>query len=275
MASFLKDSRLNSEIEKIFEEASELLILISPFIKLHPRFESILKAKIDNDKLRIFIVFGKNEKDITKSLASKDLEFFKQFPNIEIKYEKRLHAKFYANEKSQVLTSMNLYEHSQNENIEFGVLTEVNPLNNLASTIVGKNLDQEAWDYFMQVIDNSELLFKNEPVYKKKWDGIRNEYVDIKNVKDKITEHFMLPNLSHKSSVNQSISVKTFSASQLSKLLSVSQNDITDLMQKIGFINGDKITEVGISKGLVMKSYMGKNYISYPENLNELSQLKK
>lgn len=85
----------------------------------------------------------------------------------------------------------------------------------------------------------------------------------------------MPPNLSHKSSVNQSISVKTLSTSQLSKLLSVSQNDITDLMQKIGFINGDKITEVGISKGLVMKNYMGKNYISYPENLDELSQLKK
>ncbi|HWY10259.1 MAG TPA: phospholipase D family protein [Bacteroidia bacterium] len=190
MASFLKGNELNSALEKIFDEAEDLLILISPYIKLHHRFESVLKSKISNDKLKIFIVFGKNEGNIAKSLSGKDLDFFKQFPNIEIRYEKRLHAKFYANETSQILTSMNLYDFSQDENIEAGVKTEINLLNNLASNIVGKNLDQEAWEYFNTVVDSSELLFKNEPEYETKWDGIRKKFKLINNKVDKISEHF-------------------------------------------------------------------------------------
>ena len=100
--------------------------------------------------LRAVLVFGKNEKDITKSLTSADLEFFKQFPDIEIRYEKRLHAKFYANESAQILTSMNLYDFSQDENIEAGIKTEFSSLGNLASKIISseKNIDQDAWDYF-------------------------------------------------------------------------------------------------------------------------------
>ena len=35
MAKFLTGNGLNSELGKIFEEANEQLILISPFIRLH------------------------------------------------------------------------------------------------------------------------------------------------------------------------------------------------------------------------------------------------
>jgi hypothetical protein len=192
MAKFLKADELNSEIGKIFENAEERLILISPYIKLHHRILDELKSKISNPKLEIYIVFGKNENDITKSLIAEDFEFFKQFPNIEIRYEKRLHAKFYANESSQILTSMNLYDYSQNNNIEAGVKTEFNLLGNLASKMIlsEKTVDQDAWDYFWKVIDNSELLFKNEPEYESAILGLTKKYKRIKNVKDNISTHF-------------------------------------------------------------------------------------
>ncbi len=45
-------------------------------------------------------------------------------------------------------------------------------------------------------------------------------------------------------------------------------------MQKKGLINGDKITDKGIQKGLLLKNYMGNNYIAYPENLPELDEIK-
>ncbi|MBN8693011.1 MAG: phospholipase D family protein [Bacteroidetes bacterium] len=167
MAKFLKGNELNTEVGKIFENAEQKLILISPYIKLHHRYADELKSKVKNDDLEIIIVFGKNEQDITKSLTAADLDFFKQFPKIEIRYEKRLHAKFYANESSQIITSMNLYDFSQDENIEVGVKTEYSLLSNFTSTVIigEKNLDQDAWDYFGKVIENSELLFKNVPEY--------------------------------------------------------------------------------------------------------------
>jgi len=192
MAKFLKGNELNSEIGKIFENAEHNLILISPYIKLHHRYADELKSKVHNDKLSIIIVFGKNEKDITKSLTSADLEFFKQFPDIEIRYEKRLHAKFYANESAQILTSMNLYDFSQDENIEAGIKTEFSSLGNLASKIISseKNIDQDAWDYFNKVIDHSELLFKNNPEYESGMLGLTKKYKGYKNEIDKISEHF-------------------------------------------------------------------------------------
>jgi hypothetical protein len=67
MAKFLSGFELNSELEKLFKNANEKLILISPFIKLHERYISILKEKSKEDKLQIIILFGKNEDDISKS----------------------------------------------------------------------------------------------------------------------------------------------------------------------------------------------------------------
>jgi hypothetical protein len=172
MADFLKGNQLIAELEKIFEEAEEQLVIISPFIKLHSRFIDVLKSKRDNHKLKITIVFGKNEEDISKSFSKNEFDFLKDFPNIEIKYEKRLHAKYYANESSALLSSMNLYEFSQNNNIEFGILTKTTLVGNL----LGDRIDSEAFHYFEQVINNSEILFERIPLYEDKLMGLTKKY---------------------------------------------------------------------------------------------------
>src|SRR5690625_1598201 len=107
MAKFLQGNELNAELEKIFKNAKQQLILISPYIKLHDRYISTLQAKKDNPNLELIILFGKNEEDMSKSMKQEDFNFFKEFPNIEIRYEKRLHAKYYCNDLSAILTSMN------------------------------------------------------------------------------------------------------------------------------------------------------------------------
>jgi hypothetical protein len=93
MAKFLTGNELNLELEKLFERADEQIILISPYIKLHDRYISSLRTKKENSDLEIIIVFGKNEEDLSKSMKEEDFNFFKEFPNIEVRYEKRLHAK--------------------------------------------------------------------------------------------------------------------------------------------------------------------------------------
>jgi len=175
MAEFLKGDQLNSELVNIFDQAKEDIIIISPFIKLHSRIRDSLKRNLDNPNLKITVVFGKNENNKSKSLNVEELEFFKQFPNIEIKYEPRLHAKYYANETNALLSSMNLYEYYHNSNIEFGILTKTTLLNSL--TNIGDNLDKEAFSYFETVIKKSELKFSREPFFEQKLMGLTKKYL--------------------------------------------------------------------------------------------------
>jgi hypothetical protein len=193
MAKFLTGNELNSELEKIFERADEQLILISPFIKLHERFISVLKTKKNNPKLEIIIVFGKNEDDLSRSMKLDDFNFFKEFPNIEIRYERRLHAKYYANESSALLSSMNLYSFSQDNNIEAGVLTKATLLGNFATKLWDgeESFEVVAWKYFERVIEQSDLLFRKIPEYESTMLGLTRKYKDSKIEVDKFSEFFM------------------------------------------------------------------------------------
>lgn len=187
MAKFLKGNDLNAELEKIFESAENSIILVSPYIKLHDRYKSSLLTKLQNDKLEITVLFGKNEDDLSKSMKQEDFDFFKQFPNIEILFEKRLHAKYYANEFKAILTSMNLYGFSQNNNIEAGILME----RTLKGTITGgNNLDDESWEYFRTVLRQAELLFEKRPVYEKKNILSSAKYVTSEIKTDKLSDFF-------------------------------------------------------------------------------------
>jgi hypothetical protein len=176
MAKFLQGDHLNSELIKVFERAEDQLVIISPFIKLHQRIKDCLKNKQTEPKLKITVVFGKNEDNMSKSLGKEEFEFLSKFPNIEIKYEPRLHAKYYANESSAILSSMNLYEYSQNNNIEFGILTKATILGELASNVIGESLDKDAFGYFGSVMDNSETKFKKTPQFDQKLMGLSKKY---------------------------------------------------------------------------------------------------
>lgn len=165
MTRFLTGNELNFELENLFNEAKRNIVIISPYIKLHERYKSVLLTKIKNPEIGITILFGKNEDNLSKSLKQNDFEFFKQFPKIEIRYEKRLHAKYYANETTAILTSMNLYGFSQNNNIEAGILIE----SSIKGTLTGENqIDIDSWEYFKIVVEQSELLFEKSPIFEKK-----------------------------------------------------------------------------------------------------------
>ncbi len=191
MARFIEGNELNSELEKIIERAEKELIIISPFIKLHERIKDKLRLKIDNESIEIIVVFGKNHDDKNKSFSLEDINFLKTFPNIEIRYEKRLHAKYYANENSAILTSMNLYDFSMNNNIEFGILTKKDSLiENFVGKVAGDSLDESAFNHFIGVIDNSELYFKREPKYKSGWLGLRSDYTGSETITNKFDSSF-------------------------------------------------------------------------------------
>lgn len=190
MAKFLEGNKLNVELENILENAEEILILITPFIRLHDRYASILKTKLEDYDLRIVVVFGKNEDNLSKSFKPEDFHFFKKFTNIEIRYEKRLHAKYYANESHAIISSMNLYSYSQDNNIEVGVLTK----STLLSIVPGADgLDQEAAIYFERVINQSELLYKTEPILERGMMGFKKSLKGENVLVDKLSEFLKNP----------------------------------------------------------------------------------
>src|SRR6476661_2671829 len=122
MAKLIDRFKVHEQLIELIDSADEQLIFISPYIKLHDDYKEALLARKGDHKLAITVVFGKNAEDKGKSLLNVDLQFFKQFPNIQIRYCERLHAKIYANDFNSLVTSMNLHKFSAEENIEVGIL---------------------------------------------------------------------------------------------------------------------------------------------------------
>ena len=179
MSKFLQGHALNACVEAIIQEAQETLILVSPFIKLNHRYLDGLKLLKKRPECQIQICFGKSEGKYHKSFDPEALRFLTEMPNIKIVYDERLHAKFYANESRSLLTSMNLYDYSQDNNIEVGVESEV-------GRIKRSQLDAESWHYFKEVIDQAAVVFNRVPEFKKGLMGLTQSYVGSETQIDKI-----------------------------------------------------------------------------------------
>ncbi len=195
MAKFLSGNALNAEIENVIERAEKLIILISPYIKLHERYASVLKAKKDNPNIKLIIVFGKNEDDISRSMIAEDFNFFKEFPNVHIYYEKRLHAKYVANEGESIITSMNFHKYSQDNNIEVGVKTTPGSILGSKIGIGDSDFESDAWEYFQRVIDQADLVYKKEPDIDSKLWGFSKTYKGSKVIEDKLSSFFESKNV--------------------------------------------------------------------------------
>lgn len=115
MAKFLNTSATNYFLEELIKGASDRLILISPFLKLNDRIKELLEDK-NRLKIDVRIVYGKNE------LQPEEINWLKELSFIRTSFCKNLHAKCYLNEETCIITSLNLYEFSQINNNEMGVL---------------------------------------------------------------------------------------------------------------------------------------------------------
>jgi len=114
MAKFLNTSATNYYLEELIKNASDRLLLISPFLKLNDRIKELLEDK-DRLKIDVRIVYGKSE------LQPNEINWLNKLSFIRTSFCKNLHAKCYINETACIITSLNLYEFSQVNNNEMGV----------------------------------------------------------------------------------------------------------------------------------------------------------
>lgn len=170
MSTFLTGDTLNDAIDSIIVDAKKFVYITSPYIKLDNHFKERFDLIKGDPSIYLQILFGKNEKDFYRSIKSKDLEYFKSFPNVSIIYEPRLHAKSYVNETEGIITSMNLYDYSAENNVEYGIAFS-------AKKLVESVYEDHTLQHMTLLEESAHCIFIKRPVFKKGLLGLKKNYL--------------------------------------------------------------------------------------------------
>jgi phosphatidylserine/phosphatidylglycerophosphate/cardiolipin synthase-like enzyme len=174
MEKFIKPVDLLSELCSIAETAEKEIYIVCPFVLLHHNFKRALKKQQSKKNLSIIFIYGKFSNNEHYKLNKADLEFLKGFQNIKIIYHAKLHAKFYANEKTALVTSLNLNHNSSNNNIEYGIRLD------------GEDhiLTRQIKDFIKDIIAEAEVVFDSQTI--EQVNAKSNQNTDsIANIKQK------------------------------------------------------------------------------------------
>ncbi|WP_405352262.1 phospholipase D family protein [Nonlabens sp. Asnod3-H03] len=177
MSTFLTGDELNDAIDDVIINTKKFLFITSPYIKLDDHFKERLEILKKNREIYIHILFGKNESNIRNSFNRNDLDFFKEFKNISIIYEPKLHAKAYRNESEGVITSMNLYDYSAENNVEFGVYFKQGSLTD--------NLYRDLKETHYEILEGAHCIYIRRPIYKKAVFGLIKKAISSEILLDK------------------------------------------------------------------------------------------
>ena len=115
MPTFLTTTSISAELEKLITSAREEITLISPYLKVNQRIQDFIRDA-DLRRVRLTVIYGKED----MQPAERDWLATLTTP-AELWFVSNLHAKCYMNEAAAIITSMNLYEFSQQNNSEMGL----------------------------------------------------------------------------------------------------------------------------------------------------------
>lgn len=166
MIDVIHGHNLNHWLDEIIIRGAETkLLLVSPYIRLHHRTADALKSLKSRPEVRVTVCFGKADGVYAKSFHPDALALLKELPNVRIVYEERLHAKFYGNDDASLLTSMNLYDFSIDNNIEVGVVAD-------HTSRKGSDVAVQSWNYFVDVVDEAIEVYDRRPEFEKTFLGL-------------------------------------------------------------------------------------------------------
>jgi hypothetical protein len=115
MAKFLNTQQLNIWIPKLIEETERELIIIVPFIQTSERIYKLL-SEANSRGVETTVIYREDK------LNQKEREKLQSIDNLNLMHHPNVHAKCYFNGKYLIIGSMNLYEYSEKNNREMGVL---------------------------------------------------------------------------------------------------------------------------------------------------------
>jgi hypothetical protein len=120
MVEFLETTGVTAALRKLILDTKLYLYLISPYVQLSDRSKELLKEVDSVPGIKITFFCRKDGK-----ISMDDLNFLQmKLQNVQVYEIKNLHAKCYLNENTAIITSMNLYQFSQENNREMGIKVE-------------------------------------------------------------------------------------------------------------------------------------------------------
>ncbi len=155
MAIFLNTNQLNEWIPRLINETQRELVIIVPYIKTS--FNVLQSLQQANERgVEITLVYRENK------LSAVEKAKFEGIDNLNLMHHPNVHCKCYYNEKYLLLTSMNMYEYSQLNNREMGVLLHRESLH--SSNIYQRDDDRTFEDAIQEIkaiINGSQLEKKS------------------------------------------------------------------------------------------------------------------
>ena len=115
MAEFLDTQGVSYYLKKLINNSNDKLYLISPYLQLNNQLKISLEDR-HKFQIDIILIYGK-----VSDINPDDSSWLQSMPGIKLLYHKDLHAKCYFNENEAIITSMNLYMFSQQNNVEMGI----------------------------------------------------------------------------------------------------------------------------------------------------------
>ena len=111
MAEFLDTQGVSAGLSQTIKNANERLVIISPYLQVSHHIQQLLA----DTNVPVSLVCRQEQ------LKESD-RWIENLPSVKVYFHKDLHAKCYLNEEQAILTSMNLYQFSQENNLEMGLL---------------------------------------------------------------------------------------------------------------------------------------------------------
>lgn len=244
MPKYLRTSGITAGVEELIREARERLYIISPYLKLSDNIRELLNDK-EREKAEVRIIFGKQELNPT------EMSFLQNLKYVRLYFSKNLHAKCYLNEKKMIISSMNLYEFSQQNNREMGILIE-------RDIEADRPVYEDAWKDIESILNNAtDFSYIEAP---KEIGKEKTETANMIQPKQEI----ITPTIT-------TFKGKFLSATALSKEIGISSKELTNKIEKLKWIekNNDEwvLTNLGKRKGAEMKKGQYGEYIAYPETV--------
>ena len=241
MAEFLDTQGVSYYLKKLINNANDKLYLISPYLQLNNQLKLSLEDR-HKFSIDIIIIYGK-----VSDINPDDSSWLQSMPGIKLLFHKDLHAKCYFNEKEAIITSMNLYMFSQQNNVEMGIY-------------ISKEKDEELYKQVATEVDRIKRGSEHRTISVQKVEKVKSEPIKQAPAKQEVVA---LP--------KTTFSGKFLSATALSKELGISAKDLTYKIEKLKWIEKKNeqwvLTSVGKSKGAEMKKGQYGEYIAYPETV--------
>jgi PLD-like domain len=142
MPIFLNTPLLNEWIPRLIKESIRELVIVVPYIKTSEYLFQELK-NANSRGVETTIIYRENK------LTATEKQKFESIDNVNLMHHPNVHCKCYYNEKYLIITSMNLYEYSQINNREMGIL--------LTKEKDGIDIFEDAITEIRQIINGSNI----------------------------------------------------------------------------------------------------------------------